>query len=516
MKTKRTVLLLLVAAALFLANCGKSGDSPAPPAEKSLVLGMDTSFISLDPAVNAEKAARMVISALNDTLLAGDPGGVKPGLAVAWSVSGDKLTYTFTLREDAQAATGKILDAYDAEFCFSRLAGLNLSPHAGLIAAVTATGDFELTVKLKEVNPSFPVALTDPAFSVYDSAAAQEAGASDDPAADSPLAMLDLGSGPFTLETYTPGESIVLKKNPNYWGAPASLETVILRHCEPEAEAALLEQGEIDIAFDINEAGGLDASTLRINTFPGPDLFYFMMTVSRASPFANAKVREAVYYGIDYEGLWRIAGNSARCPGSVFPEGFPGAVLERPFYRDTARAKQLLAEAGYGSGFTFECAVIQDVVLDSLSFMDCALKIQGDLAEIGLKMTIIPSGIIDFLGKMKSGKFQTCINVWAPASFDPAAPLAFLPGEDLGLRAGWTVAMSPQLANLAKQAKTETSLEAREELFRRIQDLYNEIPGPTLVFVQPCSAVPSSNRVKNLQYSGFGVLNLAAVDLERQ
>jgi peptide/nickel transport system substrate-binding protein len=506
---------------------GEGGEASGGDGEKRVVLGLVADYFTFDPAYVYEKTAHMIMPMLYDTLVKFDgaaAGGIAPNLASGWTISDDNLTYVFTLREDVTATTGKTLNAADVEFAINRMIDLGDNPSdlAAEVESVVATGDYEVTMTLKEVSPAILSKMAETAFGVYDSEAARENGATGVAATDTAQTFFDnqsIGSGPYVLESFVPNEQLVLKKNPNYWGVPANAETIILRHInDPSMQMMNLERGDIDIAFDLTamQIETLDTSNVSVYTFPTLDIFFFSMNMDAAvgGPFADQKVREAVYYALDYEGLCEIAGNGAKTPYNIIQNGFPGYLGESPVARDLDKAGQLLEDAGYADGFTFECGVIPDMAPSGVAFMDCAVKIKADLEEIGLIMEIVPDEVSVYLDKMRNGQYQSCMNMWGPDYADPDNQLSFMPGQNSGLRNNWTEDMAPELAALCAQAKQETDPAARVALFEEIQRRYTELAGPALVFLQVYRALPCSNRLDNVVYTPTQMVNLAALDVK--
>lgn len=515
------------------SNAGNQAETPADGEEEStggtkqVVVGINADYSTFDPAQAYEKSSRMILNEIYETLVKFNPldnTEIVNGLAENFTISDDGLTYVFTMRQDAKAVTGKILDAKDAAFCFNRLSGLKGNPSflADAIASVEATGDFELTITLVEPTPSILAILADSAFGIYDSVAAQENGATMDPATDTAQAFFDgtsIGSGPFKLISYTPNAELILEKNADYVGTPANLDRVVFKHINDSSMQLMsLQKGDIDFAFDLTAAQleTLNDEHIVVNNYPTQDIFFLQLNMDETigGPVANADVRRAILYAIDYDGLRALAGNDPSTPMNVIPEGFAGYAGESTITRDLDKAKEYLKAAGYENGFTFDCGVIPDMATDGVSFMDCAVKIQSDLAEVGITMNIQSDEVSVYLEKLRSGQYQADMGMWGPDYIDPATQLSFMPGETVGLRSNWTTEMAPELAALTAQAKVETDAEKRAELFEQIQAQYSEIPGPCIVFVQPNRALAMNTRVQNVYYTASCMLVYHLMDVQ--
>lgn len=546
MKKFLTLALALAMSVTLLAGCGGNGGSAssAEPADssstssaaddsssaggtKQVVVGINADYTTFDPAYSYEKSARMIQPVVYDTLVQFDrteTGKINPSLAESWTISDDKLTYVFKLREDVVASTGKTLNAADVVFCFDRLKNLKGNPSflADPIEKVEATGDFEVTLTLNTVTPSILAVLTEGAFGIYDSEVAQQNGATGDPTTDTAQAFFDgqsIGSGPFILTSYTPNAELVIEKNPNYRGEAPKLDRVVFRHMnDASMQLMSLQKGDIDFAFDLTAAQleTLNDPNIVVNTYPTLDIFMLQLNMDPAigGPLAVKEVRQAIAYALDYDGLCAIAGNDAKVPYNIIPNGFAGYLGESPIKRDLDKAKELLAQAGYADGFAFECGVIPDMATDGVSFMDCAVKMQADLAEVGITMNIQPDEVSVYLEKLRGGQYQSSVGMWGPDYVDPATQLSFLPGQNVGMRSNWTAEMAPELAELGSRAAVEIDDAARVKLFEEIQTLYNEVAGPNLVYLQPNRALAASTRVKDVYYTPSNMLDFSVMDVQ--
>jgi len=528
-------LVLIMCTALF-AGCGSKETTSSPsaspaesaaPVEKTVVAGINADYTTFDPANVYEKSAHMIMHSLYETLVQFDADTqtkIVPGAAESWTISEDKLTYTFKLREDIVASTGKPLNATDAAFAILRTKNLKGNPSflADPIKDAVATGDYELTITLNEVTPSILAVLTESAFSLYDSDVAKANGATGDPTTDTAQAYFDktsIGSGAFVLTSYTPNAELIMTKSPTYTGTAAKLDKVIFKHMNDSSMQLIsLQKGDIDFAFDLtsDQITTLSQNNVVVNTYPTLDVFTFQMNVDKTigGPLANEDVRKAIYYAVDYDGLCQLAGNDATTPYNIIPDGFAGYLGVSEIKRDLEKAKQLLTDAGYPDGFTIQCGVIPEMAPDGVSFMDCAVKIQADLAEVGIKLEIQSDEVSVYLEKLRGGQYQSCVGMWGPDYLDPASQLAFLPGETVGLRSNWTAEMSPELAELCAQAKVEVDTDARAEIFKQIQQKYTETAGPILIYLQPNRALAMSTRVTDVVYTPSYMLDFNLMDVQ--
>jgi peptide/nickel transport system substrate-binding protein len=539
MKRKLALMLAVVMIIASLSACGSKNESTtgSSTAEsqtseseggKQVVIGINADYSTFDPANAYEKSGDMVLLGIYDNLVSfegEDLTSVVPEVAEKWEVSDDHLIYTFTLREDVVATTGKTLNAEDVVYCFNRLKNLKGNPSFLMdnVESVEATGEFEVTLTLKEADASILAMLAKPNFAIYDSEACQANGGTGEAETDTAQQYLDttsIGSGVYKLTSYTPNAELVLEKNDTHFGDQAKVDKIIFKHInDPSTQMMMLQKGDIDFAFDL-DAEQLNVvksdENLQLIESSTMDIFFLMLNMDETigGPLANDKVREAIRYAIDYEGMRTIAGNNATTPYNIIPDGFAGSLGESEITRDLDKAKELMAEAGYADGFTISCAAIPQMATDGVSFMSLAEKVQADLAEIGITVEISSEEVSVYLENYRNGNHQSNIGMWGPDYVDPANQLAFLPGQTTGLRANWTEEMDPELAALVSAAKQETDDAKRAEIYEEIQQKYEEANGPFIVLLQPGRVLAANKRVTNAVYTAADQLQINTLDVE--
>ena len=493
-----------------------------------IVIGQSMGYTTLDPAHSYEWDGEMVLHSVYNTLVTTDPSDeseILPCIASDWTISDDSLTYVFTLNQGITFTTGKELTAEDVAYCLNRMKGVMGNPSFLLdtVETVEATGDYEVTITLNTVNPAILSILTRGSCAIYDSEVAQANGGTCDEN-DTFQSWVDsnpsVGSGAYQITSYTSGSEVIMEKYDGASLKTANIDRVIVRNiADANTQQMELEGGDIDFALDLTAdqiAAMEGVENVQLITDTTYDIFFLMLNASEeyGKELANPTVREAIRYAIDYEGLCSLAGNGAFTPASIIPEGFLGYAGESTLTRDVDRARELLAEAGYPDGITFDCGVIPDMAPDGVSFMMCAEKIQSDLAEAGITMNIVPQEASVYLESYRDGTQQAVISQWGPDYYDSNNQLAFMPGNTTGLRAGWTEEMAPELAELGRQAATETDDTVREQLLLQVQEMMEENhDSPFIVFLQAGRTLAANTRVQNIVVSPAYVLDFAALEL---
>jgi peptide/nickel transport system substrate-binding protein len=488
-------LLLSLILAAFIGGLASAQD------EAVLVIGHAEATDSLDPARGYNQTTGIINQVTYDTLVTfpdDSAGSIEPRLAAEWTVSEDGLTYTFMLREGVSFANGDALTAADVVFSFQRLANIQGSPSflAANIASVEAPDDATVVITLTAVDPAFLVTLTNGAFSVVNAdevAANGGSDAADAATADTAETYLNgtsAGSGPYILEGWEPQVETVLVRNPNYWGEQTYFDRVIITNLPEAATQKLaLESGEIDLALDLTsdqivDLEGTDGIAIASN--PGVIVHFILMNndAEIGGPVSDPLVQLAIRYALDYEGYQALWGGIT--PGSIMAVGLQTAMgPEMAFTRDLDRARELLTEAGYPDGF--------DITLDYPIFtfqgvnMDTnAQKIQADLAEVGINVTLSPAELQVGLEQYRAGNQGFAYWFWGPDILDPSDTLSFAPGGKVAAeRARWTLENADEEGvALVERARTETDPEGRVEVFTQLQE-YLRQNGRFAPFLQP-------------------------------
>lgn len=468
--------------------------------ERVLVVGHAESTDSLDPAHGYTQTVGIINRVTYETLVTfpdADASAIVPLLATDWTVSEDDLSYTFNLNTAATFANGDALTADDVVFSFNRLKNVQGTPSflAANIASVTADDADTVTVTLSAPDPAFLANLVANPFAITNDAQVIEAGgtADEDAAtADAAEAFLNgtsAGTGPYVLESWEPQVETVLVRNANYWGEAPYFDRIIISNIsEAATQKVALESGEIDIALDLtsDQLAGMGGGEITVATTPGNIVHFLLMNNDPAlgGPVSDPRVQLAIRYALDYEGYKTLWGGLT--PASPMAIGQLSAYGEdMAFVRDLDRARELLTEAGYADGFditlSYPIFTFQGVNMETN-----AQKIQSDLAEVGINVTLNPGELQVSLEEYRSGQQGFGYWFWGPDFLDPIDVLAFLPGGKVGgERANWTDENAEQaILDLRDQARVESDPAARVMLFQQIQDYLRE-SGPWAPYLQP-------------------------------
>nr|WP_154338253.1 ABC transporter substrate-binding protein [Paracoccus sp. S-4012] len=402
-----------------------------PPDTLVIATSIDD-MISLDPAQSFEFSGQDQINNIYETLVELDPETLTPipGLASEWSVSEDGMTFTFTMTEGRQFASGNPVRAQDAAFSLQRVVKLNQTPsfvigQFGLTPEnvdqkVRATDDRTLVI---ETDRPFAAtflynALTAEAGSIVDMETVA-ANAEGEDFGNAWLSRNSAGSGPYALRSWSPNESVILEANPNWHRAgDLVMQRVFIRHVlEPATQRLLLEAGDVDMARNMTPT---DVAAIRDNE--GVKIednlrgqLYYVSANQKNEILANPQVVEALKYAIDYQGMADTIVNGTNVVHQSFlPAGFLGAIEDEPFSLDLDRARTLLTEAGYPDGFEIEM-----LIRNEQERIDISQAMQGTLAQVGITMSIRSVTGAEALSIYRARNHELTLQTWGPDYPDP-------------------------------------------------------------------------------------------------
>ncbi|MGC4153550.1 MAG: ABC transporter substrate-binding protein [Propionicimonas sp.] len=334
--------------------------------------------------------------------LAEDERTIQPGLASEWSVSDDARTFTFTLNDTAKWQDGEPFTAEDVVFtawwananasayqgqpmAWGQVAGAEETAANGTeLSGAKALDEHTVEITLAEPNAGFLAAMANaPNVIVPEHKLKDETAATIEASA---FVSEPVGTGPFRLTEYVADQYVELTANTDYFrGAPKS-GRIIWKILPGPQIAAQLESGDLDLAFGLSQTArgtleGVEGLSLVDSESVGMVALY---TRTEAPALSDRRVRQALYFGIDRQGLIdQVLGGKANLlwnpPGLNFPE-----LEQYPFNPD--RARELLAEAGWDPATELQLVYWKDA-----PYAGEALPIiQQQLAEVGVTATLNP------------------------------------------------------------------------------------------------------------------------------
>jgi peptide/nickel transport system substrate-binding protein len=476
----------------------------ATPKDTVVMAKQIDDIISLDPAESFEFSGSEAVGNIYERLITYDLKDVSKlsgELAESWSAGADGKTYTFKMRKGIKFASGNPVTAQDAAYSLQRAVIMNKTPgfiltQFGLTKEnakekIRATDDQTLVIETgDQVAPTFfYYCLTAVIGGVVDMKTVQ-AHEKDGDFGNEWLKTNSAGSGPFKLVSWKANDRYVLERNDNYHGAKALPKRVVVQHvAEAASQRLLLEKGDVDYARNLTK-DQLDAikGNPRISVQQGPKGSILYISLNQKNPnLAKADVREALKYLVDYAAIEEnIVRGSYSVHQAFLPKGFLGAVTDKPYKFDLAKAKALLTKAGLPDGFS----VTMDV-RNTSPYTDIAQAVQASFAKAGIKVELLPGDGKQTLTKYRARNHDIYIGEWGPDYQDPhsnAETFAMnvdntdaTKSKTLAWRNSWDI---PDMTKLTQSAVREKDAKKREAIYQQIQREHQKTSPFIIMFQQ--------------------------------
>lgn len=455
-------------------------------------------IVSLDPARAYEGTSILIDNQCFDKLVdfvPPDYSTVIPEIAESWEVMPDGVTWKFHIRKGVKFSNGDPVDAEAVAYSLKRVIKLKkeaswmLTQFVSDPEKITVIDPYTVQVVLeKKVAPSFFLSTLSCTTACVLNPKVVEAHAKEGDMGHEWMTMkggsLGSGSGPFILESFERESKVVLVANENYWRGPPKIKRIIIQHIpEPEVQRLMLEKGEVDIAWGLygkilEELKGVEG--IKIHQTGSWGITYIGMNVG-VKPLDDNRVRKAIKYAIDYDTIInKILFGDAVKYQTVIPYGFLGFNPATPYYRDVAKAKELLREAGYPEGFSIEMAV----PAGAYPALDVAAKIKSDLAEVGINININQITSATMYERYRAQGLQLVLAGWGSDYPDPdcnAKAFGNWRIRQLAYRNKW---YENKTADLCELAMIEPDPAKREGYYKEITDYILEY-GPYAVLYHP-------------------------------
>jgi len=352
-------------------------------AAKDAVIAVASTFTSLDPYDSNDTLSQAASKSFYQGLFGFDKNmKLINVLAESYEVSKNGLEYTFHLRKGVKFHDGTEFKADAVKAVFDRVTNpdnkLKRYVLFNRIAKTEVINDYTAKITLKEPFSPFINTLAHPSAVMISPAALKQYGKD--------IAFHPVGTGPFTFVEWKQTDYLKGKKFDGYWkkGLPQVDSITWKPVVDNNTRSAMMQTGEANFTFPVPyEQGELLKAKENIELSATPsiiDRYLSMNTLQK--PFDNPKVRQAINYAINKEALIKVAFSGYAIPAEgVVPQGVDYAVKMTPWPYNPAKAKQLLAEAGYPNGFETELwsAYNHTTAQKLIQF------VQQQLAQVGIK-----------------------------------------------------------------------------------------------------------------------------------
>jgi len=489
-------LSVFICVPLFLSGCSRAPTSD--PA--TIVFLIETMPANLDPRVGTDAQSQRLHSLIFSSLLERDTQmNLRGDLAIQWE-SPNPLTWVFHLRPGIRFHDGRPLTSADVKFTFdSILSGAIRTPKRSafrMVAAVEAPDPHTVVFRLSEPYASFLWNLARPSVGII------PAGSGSD------FATHPIGSGPFRFVSAAQDDSVVLERNLNYfttvyesknWGTPEMIEerrrtkwvARVRFRIVPDAVVRALElrKGAADIQLnsltpDMVPVLAQD-SNLSVTQQPGT-IYSYIGINCEDSALSRREVRQALAYATDRDALvkYLLRGQARVADGLLPPNNWAYSPDVTRYSFNPARAEQLLNAAGFPRGPDgIRLHLVLKTSTEELSRLIGAV-LQDQWRRVGIALELRPLEFATLLSDAIAGNFQLTLLRWVGANNDPDIfEFVFSSRRIPPNGANRGRYRNPRLDALLDQARVESNLERRKQLFGEVQRIVStDLPYLSLWF----------------------------------
>jgi peptide/nickel transport system substrate-binding protein len=467
MNRRRLFAFALALGAALAGGCTMAAAQAKPEGEMRWALYVTPSPAWLDPGeASGQLTPFWFLYAIHDALVKPMPGNlIAPSLAESWTVSEDQREYEFKLREGVRFHNGDPFTAEDVKFSFQRSKGNRLLHEK--VEEIVIVDPHRVRFRLREPWPDFMAyygTIVSAASWVVPKKYLEEVG-------DAGFKKHPIGLGPYKFVSHTPGVELVMEAYEGYWRKMPSVKRLVFKSV-PDATTrfAMLKRGEVDVAYLLDAPDARDLKNdpaLRLAFSGGIAIFFldFLDQWDPKSPWADRRVRLAANYAIDREALSEAETLGASKPaGNFVPSTFEFALPIEPYPYDPAKAKQLLAEAGYPNGF-------DGGELHQLPpYFSMGEAIQGYLQAVGIRLKMRPMERAAYFSALAAKKLKgLCVCTSALYGNAASRMAEVVPSTGAYAYGGY-----PDIDELYAQQARETDHAKREAILHQIQRLIHE------------------------------------------
>ncbi len=475
------VLCLLLAGGLV----GRADAQAKPEGEMRWALYVTVAPAWLDPGeVQGFITPFWIQYALHDALVKPMPGNIMtPSLAESWTLSPDQRTYEFKLRQGLKFHNGDPFTAEDVKFSFYRAKSSRVLKEK--VRDVEIVDPYRVRFHLHEPFPDFMAfygTLATASSWIVPKKYVEKVG-------DDGFKKQPVGLGPYKFVSNTPGIEIVMEANESYWRKMPSVKRLVFKSVpEPTTRAAMLKKGEVDIAYLLDTPAAMELRrdpNLKV-VFSGAIGIHFLDFFDQwdpKSPWHDRRVRLAANYAIDRQALSDAETLGASKPaGNHVPRSFEFALPIDPYPYDPAKARQLLAEAGYPNGF--DAGELHQLP----PYYSLGEAIVNYFQAVGIRILMRPMERAAYFALINSKKAKgVCICTSALYGNAASRMSEVIPSDGAAAYGGY-----PDIDALFKQQATETDRKKREVQLHQIQRLvYERVRyGPIFEYYWPSGIGP--------------------------
>ena len=441
----------------------------------TVVVAQNADAKTLDLAASNDVPSHRVTLQIYDNLVNRKDGQLVPGLAESWTQV-DPLTLDLKIRKGVKFHNGDPLTVNDVVFTLNKVkeAPSMMSFYSDLD---TITAIDNETVRITTKKPFGPLVnyLAHNGAGVLCERAVKEAGDS--------YGQHPVGTGPFVFDSWTSGDRIILKANPDYYLGKPAIDTLVFRVIPEGVNRTIaLETKEADIAYDIDPMDHdmvRNHSELNLLQKPALSMNYLGFNTEKA-PFDKKEVRQAIAYAMDMDSMigavYLGAATKANSPAS--PDVFGYNKDTKGYENNVAKAKELLAQAGYPNGFKAKIWTN-----DNSTRRDTAVILQDQLKQIGIDIQIEILEWGSYLDRLIRREHDMFLLGWTPSPDADSALYAVFHSKNHGSAGNRTYYTNARVDELLDKGRETTVPEERIGYYKEAQDIImDELPLIPLVY----------------------------------
>lgn len=488
-------LLSSLTAVSLLAGCGTA----PKPAGSTVVVGITQEPGTFDPFLAKAAGDKEILFNIFEGLVKCDAKGVmQPALAESYEISADAKTYTFKLRQGVVFHNEKPVTAEDAVYSLERASdqaggGKNALPGLSGIRSVKSPDAKTLVLTLAEPDVELLPFLTCAVV----------------PRDSTDLNTKPIGTGPFRFDSYSTGQRVVLVKNPTYWKSGQPLLDRVEFRIAADMDAAFLElkAGNIDIFPYLSFERAGEIANLYETRADLKNMVQLLALNNRRAPFSDKRVREAVNLAVDRQGLLDQlnAGYGTPLVTGMSPAmgRFYNDKLAGRFDLNLAKARSLLAEAGFPSGFEMTITVPSNYIFH----VNTAIILAEQLKAVGIRASIVQVDWPTWLEKVYTGREFDSTIIALTSEYTPKDVLSRYVSDNPGNFINYS---NPEYDRIFKQTLPLTDETARIAGYKSLQEIL--VNDSASVYLQdPATMVAIRKNIKGYETYPIYVQDLATV-----
>jgi peptide/nickel transport system substrate-binding protein len=447
-----------------------AASSAAAAPQGTLTIAMHFTPVTrwLDPAEGESTITPyLLLYALHDALLKPMPGvGSGPSLAESWSMARDASSADFTLRANAKFHDGTPVTSEDVKFSFERYRGGAAKVLKDGVKEIQTPAPTKVRFVFKEPWPDFPAfygTFVASAGWVVPKKYVEKVG-------EEGFRKHPIGAGPYKFVSLNPGVELVVEAFEGYWRKAPSIKRIVFRSLPDETtRAAALKSGEVDLGMLLTGPTAADVKRTPSLRLVAPLLGIFWLDFpdqwEPKSPWADRRVRLAASHALDRQALNEAETLGLSRPvGSIVPREFEFALPFEPHAYDPAKAKKLLAEAGYPNGFD------AGELTPFPPYNAMGETIQGWLSAVGIRTRMRAMERGAFMTAWRDKKLHGVVLTISGVSGNAATRLESFVTKNGAFAYG----ALPEVDDLFRRQAKELDRKKREALLHQLQKILHE------------------------------------------